>query len=249
MTCREAEPLLHARLDNELDMAGSAGIDLHLADCRVCAAQYAALRKLHEEIVASDLAYAPGAALERKLAGQFLHEKKSPARFWSGRWLSAAVLAAAIGVVTVLISIPALRTGGGADAIAAEILDNHLRALQAVHQVDVPSSDQHTVKPWFQGKTDFSPPVPDLSKEDFVLVGGRLEVIRQQPAAAIVYRRRQHVIDLYVSPLPGPDSGIETHDVGGYHLLHWTQNNMSYWAVSDVDPADLRAFADLIRGR
>jgi len=250
MTCREAEPLLHARLDNELDMAGSASIDLHLADCRVCAAQYAALHSLHEEIAASDLSYAPGAALERRLAGEFLQEKKASPQFWSGGWLSAAVLAAAaMGLIALLISIPALRTGGGADAIAAEILDSHLRALQAVHQVDVPSSDQHTVKPWFQGKTDFSPPVPDLSKDDFVLVGGRLEVIRQQPAAAIVYRRRQHVIDLYVSPSPGPDSRIELHDLGGYHLLQWTQNNMSYWAVSDVDAADLRTFADLIRGK
>ncbi len=114
--------------------------------------------------------------------------------------------------------------------------------------MDVPSSDQHTVKPWFQGKTDFSPPVPDLTKDDFILIGGRLEVIHQQPAAAIVYRRRQHLIDLYVSPSAGADSKTELRELGGYHLLRWTQNNMSYWAVSDVDPNDLRTFADLIRG-
>jgi anti-sigma factor RsiW len=115
--------------------------------------------------------------------------------------------------------------------------------------VDVPSSDQHTVKPWFQGKTSFSPPVPDLTEHDFILIGGRLEVIHQQPAAAIVYRRRQHVIDLYVSPSAGADSKPELRNLGGYHLLHWTQDNMSYWAVSDVDSNDLRTFADLIRAR
>lgn len=250
MTCREAGPLLHARLDNELDMAGSASIDLHLLDCRACAAQYAALESLHDEIVAADLAYAPGAALERNLAARFLQPKKPPSRLWNASWLNASVtVAAVIVLVALMVSIPVLRSGSGTDAIGAEILDNHLRALQAVHPVDVPSSDQHTVKPWFQGKTSFSPPVPDLTKEDFILIGGRLEVIRQEPAAAIVYRRRQHIIDLYVSPSPGADSKVELREVGGYHLLHWAQNNLNYWAVSDVDTSDLRTFADLIRGR
>jgi len=249
MTCREAGPLLHARLDNELDMASSASVDVHLSDCRACAAQYQALQNLHEEIVASDLAYAPGIALERKLADQFLLEKKSPRRLWNWNWLNASVMGAvAIAAVVLIAFMPMLRVNS-TDAMSAEILDNHLRALQAVHQVDVPSSDQHTVKPWFQGKTSFSPPVPDLDQDGFVLVGGRLEVIHQQTAAAIVYRRRQHVIDLYVSPSSGADSKIELSELGGYHLLHWMQNNMSYWAVSDVDTTDLRTFAELIRTR
>jgi len=249
MTCREAGPLLHARLDNELDMASSASVDVHLSDCRVCAAQYQALQNLHEEIVSSDLAYAPGIALERKLADRFLREETLPRQLWTWSWLNASVMAAvAIAAVVLIAFLPMLRVSN-TDTLSAEILDNHLRALQAVHPVDVPSSDQHTVKPWFQGKTSFSPPVPDLTQDGFILIGGRLEVIHQQPAAAIVYRRRQHVIDLYVSPSTGADSKIELHELGGYHLLHWTQNNMSYWAVSDVDAADLRTFADLIRAR
>lgn len=251
MTCREAGPLLHARLDNELDMAGAASIDLHLSDCRACAAQYAALEKLRDEIAAADLAYKPAATLERKLAGQFLEERKTQVRFWSARWLNASLVAAAAGIAVVMLAnfIPTLRTGNRADEIGVEILDNHLRALQPMHPVDVPSSDQHTVKPWFQGKIDFSPPVPDLTKDDFILVGGRLEIIHQQPAAAIVYRRRQHVISLYVSRLGGEESKAESRDLGGYHVARWTQNNMSYWAVSDVDPTDLRTFAELIRER
>src|SRR5579863_4340690 len=255
MTCREAEPLLHARLDNELDIAGSASIDEHLSECRTCAAQYAELQNLHEEIAAADLAYAPSPALEQKLAARFLQEKKSPfsfwsRSFWSGSWRNAYVTgAAAAGAAILIFSVSIARTSRETDAIGVEILDNHLRALQPSHSVDVPSSDQHTVKPWFQGKTDFSPPVPDLTKDDFILIGGRLEVIHQQPAAAIVYRRRQHLIDLYVSPSAGADSRAELRELGGYHVLHWMQNNMSYWAVSDVDTADLRKFADLIRGR
>ncbi len=248
MTCREAGPLLHARLDNELDMAGAAAIDLHLSNCRACAAQYAALENLHQEIAAADLSYTPGIALERKLAARFLEDKKSPSRFWSAGWLNTSVVAATAIVVLTIVAIPMLQTSRETDAVAAEILDNHLRALQAIHQVDVPSSDRHTVKPWFQGKVDFSPPVPDLTKEDFVLIGGRLEVIHRQPAAAIVYRRRQHVIDLYVSPSAGPDSKPELHELGGYHLLRWRQNSLDYWAVSDVDATDLKKFANLIRG-
>jgi len=249
MTCREAGPLLHARLDNELDMAGSASIDMHLADCRACSAQYAALEKLHEEIAAAELAFTPSTALERKLAACFLEEDKSVFRFWSASWLKPSLMAAATIALVAIVAVPMLRSNRETEAVAAEILDNHLRALQGVHQVDVPSSDQHTVKPWFQGKTAFSPPVPDLTKDDFILIGGRLEVIHQQPAAAIVYRRRQHVIDLYVSPSEGADSKTELRELGGYHLFRWTQNNLNYWAVSDVDPGDLRTFADLIRGR
>ena len=247
MTCHDAGPLLHARLDNELDMAGAASIDLHLLDCRACAAQYAALEQLREDIVTADLAYAPRAGFERTLAARFLEDEKPPVRLWNRNWFNTSIVAAAAMAVVVLVSIPILRNGSETGAIASEILDNHLRALQAVHPVDVPSSDRHTVKPWFQGKTAFSPPVPDLTKEDFILIGGRLEVIHQQPAAAIVYRRRQHIIDLYVSPSPGADSKTELRELDGYHLLHWTQNNMSNWAVSDVDPTDLRTFADLIR--
>jgi anti-sigma factor RsiW len=196
-------------------MAGSASIDMHLSACRACAAQYAAIESLRAEIAAADLAFAPAIAFERKLAAQFLEEKKSPVRLWSGTWLNASVLAAAaVAAVLLIVSLPMLRTSRETDSVAGEILDNHLRALQSVHQVDVPSSDQHTVKPWFQGKTAFSPPVPDLSQDNFILIGGRLEVIHQQPAAAIVYRRRQHVIDLYVAPSAAPDSKTELRDLG-----------------------------------
>ncbi len=246
MTCSEAGGLLDARLDDELDMAGAASIDLHLSECPACAARYAALRSLHQQIAAADLACVPGPALERKLAARFPRARKP---LFAGWLRIGALAAAAVGAVVLIVAIPTVRNSAETNAIAAEVLDNHLRALLPMHPVDVPSSDQHTVKPWFQGKTGFSPPVPDLSAEGFVLTGGRLEVIDRQPAAAIVYRRREHVISLYVSPSPEADIGTRLLDLGGYHLLHWTQNGLSYWAVSDVASADLRAFADRIGGR
>jgi anti-sigma factor RsiW len=247
MTCCEAEPLLDAHLDNEFDAAGSAAIDRHLSECRACAAHYAALQNLHEEIAAAALAYTPPPALERKLAARFLGQKASATPFWSRPWRSLYVLvgAALCGIILIL-SLPILRNTPEPSVIAAEILDSHLRSLQPGHLVDVPSSDQHTVKPWFQGKTSFSPPVPDLTNNGFVLIGGRLEVVHQQPVAAIVYQRRQHVISLDVSPWSGAPAKQEVRELGGYHLVHWAENNMSYWAVSDVNAADLRTFADLI---
>jgi anti-sigma factor RsiW len=250
MTCREAGPLLHALLDQELDPAGSVAMDAHLSACRACSAQYAALEKLREEIIAADLGYTPAPEAEHRLASRFLEPPQSRPGFWSGRWWSGPMVAAGIAAIALLVSIPLLlRTGPDADAAGAEILDIHLRALQPMHAVDIPSSDQHTVKPWFQGKLNFSPPVPDLSGDGFVLLGGRLEVIHQLPAAAIVYGRRQHVISLYVSPSAGADAQAELRNIDGYHLLHWTEDKLSYWAVSDVDPGDLRRFGDLIRGK
>jgi len=248
MNCAEAEPLLNARLDNELDMAGSAQIDSHLRTCRACSAQYAELEKMHREIAAADLSYVPSANLERNLAARLFGEEKAPSRFWSWRAVSLFA-AAAMAAVIFFFVVPGWRPGREAEAVRVAVLDNHLRSLQPMHSVDVPSSDQHTVKPWFQGKLNFSPPVPDLSASGYVLVGGRLEVVGQQPAAAIVYRLRQHVISLYVSASTSGDAKPELADVGGYHVLHWSKDRMNFWAVSDVNAADLQHFADLIRGK
>jgi anti-sigma factor RsiW len=247
MNCREAEPLLHARLDDELDVAGAITVDRHLSECRACAAQYAALQNLKQEIAAAQAAYPLPPRLERKLASRFTSRGTLLARFWSRPWPSAVALAGAAACIAVLIVfLPAMWTPNGQNAIAAEILDNHLRALQPGHLFDVESSDRHTVKPWFQGKTDFSPPVPDLTNDGFTLVGGRFEVILQQPAAAIVYKRRQHVISLYVSPSHAGDVKPTLQNLGGYHLLHWSHDALSYWAVSDVASNDLRDFSSLI---
>ena len=249
MNCRDAEPLLHARLDDELDVAGAIDVDRHLSECRTCAAQYAALRNLKQEIAAAQPAYALPPMLEGKLASRFVSQGPLLVRLWSKPWQSAVALVGAVAcmaALVVLLLLPTMRTTNGTSAIAAEILDSHLRALQSGHLFDVESSDQHTVKPWFQGKTDFSPPVPDLTNDGFTLVGGRFEVIHQQPAAAIVYKRRQHFISLYVSPSLGEEAKPTLLDLGGYHLLHWSRDNISFWAVSDVASADLRDFSSLI---
>jgi anti-sigma factor RsiW len=246
MNCRDAEPLLHARLDGELDVAGSLAVDRHLSECRACAAQYAALDGLHREIASAEAGYPLPPALERRLAAHFIGQTASPRSLWRRPWSAAFLLAAAACLALLAFTLPRMHSARETDALAAEILDSHLRALETGHLVDVPSSDRHTVKPWFQGRTAFAPPVPDLANAGFLLIGGRLEVLRQQPAAAIVYQRRQHVISLYVSFSAGADAAPDRQELRGYHLLHWSHGGMAYWAVSDIAVPELRDFATLV---
>ena len=153
----------------------------------------------------------------------------------------------AVGVVILILSVPMMRAPRETDAIAVEILDNHLRALQPSHLVDVPSSDQHTVKPWFNGKLAFVPPVKDFADEGFALIGGRLDVLGGQNVAALVYSRRKHVINVFVLPTKEPDTPI--HPPGlrqGYQWRHWRHQGMEYCAVSDVSDSDLYELAQLL---
>jgi anti-sigma factor RsiW len=135
------------------------------------------------------------------------------------------------------------------DLLVREVLSSHVRSLQvANHQTDVSSSDQHKVKPWFQGHLDFSPPVKDLSKERFSLVGGRLDYLGDHPVAALVYKRREHFINLFIWP-SSSDSAAAPAALSrqGYHLSHWTDAGLIYWAVSDLNQNELEEFVNLIR--
>jgi anti-sigma factor RsiW len=133
--------------------------------------------------------------------------------------------------------------------IAGELADLHVATMASPTPVDVVSSDRHTVKPWFQGKTNFAPTVPDLSANGFPLVGGRLDVLQQQRIAALVYKRQEHVINLFVVPVDSRSESPGKWDAGGYHVVSWVRNGFRYWAVSDVNADDLWTFADLFQSR
>ncbi|WP_230680088.1 anti-sigma factor family protein, partial [Ralstonia solanacearum] len=153
---------------------------------------------------------------------------------------SLAVLALGIGV---LLGRPDTET-----LVARDITASHVRALLGAREIDVQSSDRHTVKPWFNGRIDYAPPVGDLAARGFPLIGGRLDYVDGRPVAVLVYRAGQHPVDLYVRPEPGGDAGEALRTERGYQLLHWRTAGMGYWAITDASADVVRTFATAVRG-
>ncbi|HUK14234.1 MAG TPA: anti-sigma factor [Thermoanaerobaculaceae bacterium] len=249
MTCAELRAVLATYLDGELDAPASAEVERHLAGCAACAALVAAERSLRAAFrdpalryaAPPELAGAIGPAL-RSRAGA--GERRPLA--WTRLAMAAALLiAAAIGSLATRLAL-----APSADRVlAADVLSSHLRSLAGDHLADVASSDQHTVKPWFAGRLDFSPTVTDLAAEGFPLAGGRLDVLAGHPVAALVYRRRLHVINLYTWPAPsGGGRAPEAESIRGYNLVRWAHGGMEFWAVSDLERQELAHFAGLLIG-
>lgn len=239
--------LIEAYVDDELDAAQRAAIERHVAECPDCSAACAHLRDQKAGIRAAapyhaappELREMVSHALRRAMA----NEHRPPRRdvFWRRLAIAASVLLA----FSLAWNLRAVRSRTTEVTVADSVLAEHLRSLIGTHLVDVASSDQHTVKPWFAGKLDFSPTVKNLDSQGFPLEGGRVEYLTGRRIAALVYRRRQHVISLFVWPL-GSASRSETRTShNGYNLLQWTGGGMTYWAVSDVSAADLELFRKL----
>jgi anti-sigma factor RsiW len=136
------------------------------------------------------------------------------------------------------------QASAASEAMVAELVDNHVRSLIGDHLTDVRSTDQHTVKPWFNGKIDFAPRVVDLAAQGFPLIGGRVDYIRGHTAAALVYGRRKHFVNVFIWPVGSLREDEVSRQYNGYSLLHWTADGLSYWAVTDASPTDLTAFRE-----
>jgi len=200
MNCTSAKGLLEAYLDNELDAAQQAEIAAHLESCASCAASLDRLKQLSAAIRNPEFEYQPPAYFEARVRGA-LRESARPERRNYAFWRWAALAACLILAAVLAWRLVQLRSrDSNRQVIAREVVSSHVRSLLGNHLLDVPSTDRHTVKPWFDGKLDFSPDVKDLSSRGFPLTGGRLDYVDNRPVAALVFQRRLHMINLFVWP-------------------------------------------------
>jgi anti-sigma factor RsiW len=242
MTCDEAEVLLHALIDGELDAGHAREVESHIADCPHCTAALKDYREMSRAIAEAGVRYTAPPELRRRIEASLPQPRQLQSRraVLRGFAMGSAVSAlAATGLVAIVLRHDDM------ERIQSEVVSAHLRSLQAGHLTDVISTDQHTVKPWFNGKLDVSPPVIDLTAQGFTLIGGRLDYVDARAIGAVVYRRRQHVINLFVAQTASTErhaAKIET--VQGFNIRHWSDRGLNYWAVSDLAKDELAEFGD-----
>jgi len=246
MTCNETQSLLNAYIDGELDSSGSLSVESHLQTCASCGSAVDRLRVLSARMQEGALRFQAPAQLQRKIqrAIQAANpETRNSFIYW--RWVAAV---AALALIVVSWQVTTHRAGGSGDdaQLVKSIVASHIRSLMVNHITDVSSSDSHTVKPWFSGKLDYSPPARDLTEKGFRLVGGRLDYLENRPVAALVYQRNQHVINLFVWPSTTSVQN-EQRMQDGYNIIHWTQNGMTFWLISDLNMTELNECATLLK--
>ncbi len=259
MNCAEAEILIHALIDGELDAGHAREVEAHVASCAGCAGQFEAFHLMHAAMAGAALKDTAPASLHARIdamlppaaagtaaaagAGAPRSWRRPSRRSFFGGFAAGAVLSGALAASVALVVFNGDREG----TIANEVVSAHIRSLQAGHLIDVESSDQHTVKPWFDGKVDVAPPVIDLTAQGFTLIGGRLDYIDGEPVAAVVYRRRKHVINLFVARRLGTEhAAAAARTVQGYNVRHWSAQGLDFWAVSDLDAQELDEFVQKI---
>jgi len=245
--CTEIRDEIGALRDGELAPERAAAVTRHVSACPECARRAAALDALGQRLREPSLAFAPSPELAPRIRTAIEFEAREREdrrrRVVPLSWLA---LAAAAGVVAGAAGMLARGRAVRAEALAAELASDQVRSLLPGRLVDVPSSDRHNVKPWFAGKLAFSPPVPDLSAEGFPLAGGRIDVLAGRQAAALVYHRRLHVINVYVcaaNGAPGEASAL----ANGFHIRHWIRSGMEFWAVSELESKELDHFVELFQ--
>lgn len=269
MECPVVQPLIDAWVDGELDADMAPDFQSHLDQCPACIRIVEQRRMLKSLSARRELYQAAPPMLLERIRGAIRDEVEGVSRVeeivrtgaiglpsrtiaprpHAVRWRRPVALAAGVMILIGLNALILSQTmRGRGDSLAGEVIAAHVRSLDLEsHLMDVTSTDRHTVKPWFQGKIDYSPPVEDLTDRGFKLAGGRLDYLNHRTVAALVYRRGLHVINLFVWPTTLADAPVRTAQQNGYHVLHWSRDGTTWWAVSDLNELELREFADLLQ--
>jgi anti-sigma factor RsiW len=242
MNCEDTQVLLSAYVDGELDLVRSLEIEKHIETCPACARTVQNQQTLGTALQAGSLYHRPPQHLEERVRAAMRSQTRTKRVNWPILAVAASLLLAGVFVDRMVrfASRPAPQT-----LVAQEVLDSHLRSLMPGHLADVQSSDRHTVKPWFSGKLDFSPPVADFAAEGFSLTGGRLDSVNGRTVAVLVYQRHQHLINAYVWPSPNSaNSSVTATTLQGYNILHWTHAGLEWWLASDLNTQELEGLAN-----
>jgi anti-sigma factor RsiW len=246
MNC--SRDLIEAYLDEELDPGLRAAVEEHLSSCQACSETHSRFREQQASVRSSAPYYTAPAQLQQSVREAVrraaANEGAAKARNTPWRWL--AIAASVLLAISVSWNVRRPQPGTAEnDLVARNVLSDHIRSLIGTHLLDVPSSDQHTVKPWFNGKLDFSPVVKDFASQGFPLIGGRLDYLTDRTVAALIYRRRQHVINLFTWPADSSPVTESRFSRNGYNVVHWTYGGMTCWAVSDITISELEQFKGL----
>jgi anti-sigma factor RsiW len=253
MNCDDSEILLNALIDGELDAGHARDVEKHAAACPACAEKLTEFREVHDAVSGAGLKMVAPAHLRSRIekalpfpSARVIAPRKffQPSRrtFFGGIAAGSALSAAlAASLVLTVVGTDKQRN------VANEVVSAHIRSLQAGHLMDVETSDQHTVKPWFNGRLDVAPPVIDLTAQGFRLLGGRLDYIDGEPVASVVYQRRKHIINLFVARrLGASQASARLEAIQGYNVRNWSEAGLDFWAVSDIAPDELNEFGQMI---
>ena len=249
MDCTHAQTLLDTYLDQEFDAVRNSEVEEHLHGCARCSQSYQDRQVIRQSLKTESLYFKAPADLQKRIQRSVRQAAKAeaPVGWFSWSWIKIAAPMAAVALVVLMI-VPYFVGPSSDELLTQEVVGSHIRSLMVNHLADVPSTDQHTVKPWFNGKLDFSPPVSDLAKQGFPLLGGRLDYLNNRPVAALVYQRDNHVINVFVWPSDSnaqSSAPIKTRQ--GYHVVRWASSGMNFWAVSDLEQNQLAKFIDLLK--
>jgi anti-sigma factor RsiW len=246
-SCDAWDVMIHGLVDDELDPAHSLQLEQHVSQCSRCSAEIRKVRDLKRTISQEGVHWPmPDHVRSQILDALSAQSKKGTPAAWRGwldwtvQWSFIPSMAALAASLFLVMAVPQQEA-----SLQQELVASHVRSLLADHLTDVPSSDRHTVKPWFNGKIDFSPPVVDLASEGFPLVGGRLDYVSGKVVAALVYRRSGHILNLFISTGALPERATTLE---GYTVMQWTAGGLRYAVVSDIGTKELATFRDLFNG-